>query len=212
MFCSFQFLRFEYFSLRHICYNMRAKASTQFERFFTRCSPIAFTFLTDVSSGLLNISENSKTFMRTLEFQFWQPWRKNFASIFDSQSESNKKITFPKNSSNKSSGQVESSFDKMPKVFTLKANFGIDIFSLRKTFSSKCSSAHVEYKFHNHAVSFWTICESFPLKVRKLYMFYQSKNFLKIFLWTNRIQFWQPWPGNVSPKRQNFPAQVQKWI
>ena len=52
---------------------MGGKSSAQMERFFIRCLPIAFTFLTDVRSGLENFLKTLKCSSGYVEYSFDNP-------------------------------------------------------------------------------------------------------------------------------------------
>ena len=81
-------------------------------------------------------------------------------------------------------------------------------------FSSKCSYGHVDCSFNNCAKKVWQKAKFFLFKVQNCW---KSKAlseflFLKMFLWTHWIHFWNKFAERFSIKGQNFSFKVRKFI
>ena len=148
-----------------------------------------------------------KLFLWARKTQFWRPRGKfteekpkNFRSSF----KKGQKVSKENVSFNWSNGQVECAFDKPGEKVLRKKQDSLVWKSesdkqksttfLQNLFNSKDSSAHVECSLDNPVQSSLTNCRRFvPQCLKKMIekTFWKRKFFLKMFLWTVRMQFSQ---------------------
>ena len=167
-----------------------------------------------------------KVFLWKRRMEFWRH-RRNFSDkrpkIFVSMCDNEYKIHFFQKayfSSNCSSGHVECSFlnsgntlSKTPKtVCSVSQNGQKYVRSSKNCFSSNCSSGHVDCSFRNPSENVSKKTINFMLSVAnwwKIHKFFTKLFFLKLFLWTSRMQFWQPLRENFEKKAKKFLLKVR---
>ena len=113
-------------------------------------------------------------------------------------SQNDEKITFFKKGLNvpvdlQCSPPCRETLARRPKIFRLNVR-KYWLYYFRTSFSSKCSAGHVECSFDNSAEKFLTELKYFRWMSENDIKNVSSRNlfFLKVVIWTLRMQFWKP--------------------